>query len=105
MANATLNKTEKTVVTVTGVTLELTVEESLFLKTVLNSIGGDPHKSARKYANRINDAMELAKVLSPVHSHDIFIEKQDSLWCDDESDNIISEAAASLKGRWTVSTF
>ena len=60
MANA-FAKTE-TATTVTGITLELTLEEAQTLADVLYRVGGSPFTSRRKHTSSILSAMEGASV-------------------------------------------
>lgn len=55
MAEATTNI--ETTETVTGVTLELSVDEAKTIAAVLGNVGGDPLKSARRHADSIARAL------------------------------------------------
>jgi hypothetical protein len=54
---ASAKKSFKTVETITGVTLSLTLEEARTLAAVYGRVGGDPDRSPRKHADSVLDAL------------------------------------------------
>lgn len=66
MANATVVRKLKDVVTTkrvrSGVTLNLTNEEAILLRSLTAKIGGSPDHSARRFTNSIGDALAYANV-------------------------------------------
>jgi hypothetical protein len=51
-----------------GYTLNLSQDEMVFIRDVLNLVGGDPTHSRRKYADKILEAIYQDKSLVPVSS-------------------------------------
>lgn len=54
--------TVKTVVKYTGIYLELSAEEAVFLAQVLAPMGGHDETTARKYRDSIADALALVNI-------------------------------------------